>query len=209
MEGFEAVRHLRQGGRPGAGHLVRGPAPHTRRSGGNGGNPYPRAWSASTALNISAPSASWCSRAAGLASLAPSTPRVSKVSNRNRAQSGPDARSYNQRSTRDEPARNECAIDRQPGKVAGLSIEPSRVDGYWSQTTIPPRARNRSVFLGRRSGCSTVRIPRRCNVRDLFASEAGARPGLCVRQRPARRCSDYCRHRPTCADGGPASHVIR
>jgi hypothetical protein len=28
LEGFEAVRHLRRGGAPGAGHLVRGPAPH-------------------------------------------------------------------------------------------------------------------------------------------------------------------------------------
>jgi len=28
LEGFEAVRHLRRGGTPGAGHLVRGPAPH-------------------------------------------------------------------------------------------------------------------------------------------------------------------------------------
>ena len=28
LEGFEAVRHVRRGGRPGAGHLVRGPAPH-------------------------------------------------------------------------------------------------------------------------------------------------------------------------------------
>jgi len=30
LEGFEAVRHLRRGGAPGAGHLVRGPAPHVR-----------------------------------------------------------------------------------------------------------------------------------------------------------------------------------
>src|SRR6266849_3606966 len=30
LEGFEAVRHLRRGGSPGAGHLVRGPAQHTR-----------------------------------------------------------------------------------------------------------------------------------------------------------------------------------
>jgi hypothetical protein len=30
LEGFEAVRHLRRGGAPGAGHLVRGPAPHAR-----------------------------------------------------------------------------------------------------------------------------------------------------------------------------------
>ena len=30
LEGFEAVRHLRRGGSPGAGHLVRGPAPHSR-----------------------------------------------------------------------------------------------------------------------------------------------------------------------------------
>jgi transposase-like protein len=30
LEGFEAVRHLWRGGRPGAGHLVRGPAHHTR-----------------------------------------------------------------------------------------------------------------------------------------------------------------------------------
>ena len=30
LEGFEAVRHLRRGGTPGAGHLVRGPAPHAR-----------------------------------------------------------------------------------------------------------------------------------------------------------------------------------
>jgi putative transposase len=28
LEGFEAVRHLRRGGSPGAGHLVRGPARH-------------------------------------------------------------------------------------------------------------------------------------------------------------------------------------
>ena len=28
LEGFEAVRHLRRGGAPGAGHLVPGPAPH-------------------------------------------------------------------------------------------------------------------------------------------------------------------------------------
>jgi len=30
LEGFEAVRHLRRGEAPGAGHLVRGPAPHAR-----------------------------------------------------------------------------------------------------------------------------------------------------------------------------------
>jgi transposase-like protein len=30
LEGFEAVRHLRRGGRPGAGHLVRGPGWHAR-----------------------------------------------------------------------------------------------------------------------------------------------------------------------------------
>jgi putative transposase len=30
LEGFEAVRHLRRGGRPSAGQLVPGPAPHTR-----------------------------------------------------------------------------------------------------------------------------------------------------------------------------------
>ncbi len=30
LEGFEAVRHLRRGGRPGAGQLVPGPAPHAR-----------------------------------------------------------------------------------------------------------------------------------------------------------------------------------
>ena len=30
LEGFEAVRHLRRGGSPGAGHLVRGPARHAR-----------------------------------------------------------------------------------------------------------------------------------------------------------------------------------
>ena len=30
LESFEAVRHLRRGGSPGAGHLVRGPAQHTR-----------------------------------------------------------------------------------------------------------------------------------------------------------------------------------
>src|ERR671939_69089 len=30
LEGFEAVRHLRRGGVPGAGHLVRGPAQHER-----------------------------------------------------------------------------------------------------------------------------------------------------------------------------------
>jgi len=30
LEGFEAVRHLRRGGVPGAGHLVRGPARHAR-----------------------------------------------------------------------------------------------------------------------------------------------------------------------------------
>jgi transposase-like protein len=30
LEGFEAVRHLRRGGAPGAGHLVRGPAQHER-----------------------------------------------------------------------------------------------------------------------------------------------------------------------------------
>jgi transposase-like protein len=30
LEGFEAVRHLRRGGAPGAGHLVPGPAPHIR-----------------------------------------------------------------------------------------------------------------------------------------------------------------------------------
>jgi putative transposase len=30
LEGFEAVRHLRRGGAPGAGHLVRGPAVHVR-----------------------------------------------------------------------------------------------------------------------------------------------------------------------------------
>jgi transposase, IS6 family len=30
LEGFEAVRHLRRGGTPGAGHLVRGPARHAR-----------------------------------------------------------------------------------------------------------------------------------------------------------------------------------
>jgi transposase-like protein len=30
LEGFEAVRHLRRGGAPGAGHLVRGPASHAR-----------------------------------------------------------------------------------------------------------------------------------------------------------------------------------
>jgi putative transposase len=30
LEGFEAVRHLRRGGAPGAGHLVPGPAPHAR-----------------------------------------------------------------------------------------------------------------------------------------------------------------------------------
>ena len=29
-EGYEAVRHLRRGGAPGAGHLVRGPARHAR-----------------------------------------------------------------------------------------------------------------------------------------------------------------------------------
>jgi putative transposase len=29
LEGFEAVRHLRRGGSPGAGHLVRGPARHS------------------------------------------------------------------------------------------------------------------------------------------------------------------------------------
>lgn len=30
LEGFEAIRHLRRGGAPGAGHLVRGPAVHVR-----------------------------------------------------------------------------------------------------------------------------------------------------------------------------------
>ena len=30
LEGFEAVRHVRRGGMPGAGHLVRGPARHAR-----------------------------------------------------------------------------------------------------------------------------------------------------------------------------------
>jgi transposase-like protein len=30
LEGFEAIRHLRRGGAPGAGHLVPGPAPHVR-----------------------------------------------------------------------------------------------------------------------------------------------------------------------------------
>jgi transposase-like protein len=30
LEGFEAVRHIRRGGTPGAGHLVRGPARHVR-----------------------------------------------------------------------------------------------------------------------------------------------------------------------------------
>src|SRR5919108_3140957 len=30
LEGYEAVRHLRRGGAPGAGHLVRGPAQHER-----------------------------------------------------------------------------------------------------------------------------------------------------------------------------------
>jgi putative transposase len=30
LEGFEAIRHLRRGGAPGAGHLVRGPALHAR-----------------------------------------------------------------------------------------------------------------------------------------------------------------------------------
>jgi putative transposase len=30
LEGFEAVRHLRRAGAPGAGHLVPGPAPHVR-----------------------------------------------------------------------------------------------------------------------------------------------------------------------------------
>ena len=30
LEGFEALRHLRRGGAPGAGHLVRGPAVHAR-----------------------------------------------------------------------------------------------------------------------------------------------------------------------------------
>ena len=30
LEGFEAERHLRRGEAPGAGHLVRGPAPHPR-----------------------------------------------------------------------------------------------------------------------------------------------------------------------------------
>jgi len=30
LEGFEAVRHLRRDGAPGAGHLVRGPARHSR-----------------------------------------------------------------------------------------------------------------------------------------------------------------------------------
>ncbi len=30
LEGFEAMRYLRRGGRPGAGHLVRGPGRHTR-----------------------------------------------------------------------------------------------------------------------------------------------------------------------------------
>jgi hypothetical protein len=30
LEGFEAIRHLRRGGAPGAGHLVRGPAVHLR-----------------------------------------------------------------------------------------------------------------------------------------------------------------------------------
>jgi transposase-like protein len=30
LEGFEVVRHLRRGGTPGAGHLVRGPATHAR-----------------------------------------------------------------------------------------------------------------------------------------------------------------------------------
>jgi putative transposase len=30
LEGYEAVRHLRRRGRPGAGHLVPGPAPHAR-----------------------------------------------------------------------------------------------------------------------------------------------------------------------------------
>jgi putative transposase len=30
LEGFEAIRHLRRGGAPGAGHLVPGPAPHLR-----------------------------------------------------------------------------------------------------------------------------------------------------------------------------------
>jgi putative transposase len=30
LEGFEAIRHLRRGGAPGAGHLVRGPARHAR-----------------------------------------------------------------------------------------------------------------------------------------------------------------------------------
>jgi putative transposase len=30
LEGFEALRHLRRGGAPGAGHLVRGPAVHMR-----------------------------------------------------------------------------------------------------------------------------------------------------------------------------------
>ena len=35
LEGFEAIRHLRRGGAPAAGHLVRAPAPHTR-GGGHG-----------------------------------------------------------------------------------------------------------------------------------------------------------------------------
>jgi putative transposase len=30
LDGYEAMRHLRRGGRPGAGHLVRGPARHAR-----------------------------------------------------------------------------------------------------------------------------------------------------------------------------------
>src|SRR5918912_2312927 len=30
LEGFEAIRHLRRGGAPGAGHLVPGPVPHVR-----------------------------------------------------------------------------------------------------------------------------------------------------------------------------------
>jgi transposase-like protein len=41
LEGFKAVRHLRRGGSPGAGHLVRGPS-RQARSGGGGGDPRHR-----------------------------------------------------------------------------------------------------------------------------------------------------------------------
>src|SRR6266851_7764299 len=44
----------------------------------------------------------------------------------------------------------------------------------------------------------TCSDPEEVYVRDIFASEAGARPGVCVQPRPARRCS-LLSHRPACA----------